>query len=203
MSGGFSVSKISATSAILAACTIGLAMAAPTISATHPSVQSLAALLGTPDSSKSRETTRHQIEAGSVADAVEAASEAPKMLILRGNSAGAGSYPDEKGNNNVAWPIGALHVQAASDYARRRGYEPVVLDKPGQPQSQVSPQAKAALKAFLDDEGVAAFYGFSGGGYNLKHILDFLASNKPDTLHRIALVVVIGAPTPHGKHAFM
>lgn len=126
----------------------------------------------------------------------------PKMLILRGNSAGAGSYPDEKGNNNVAWPIGALHVQAASDYARLNGYEPLVLDRPGQPQSQVSPQAKAALKAFLDDEAVAAFYGFSGGGYNLKHILDFLASYKPDTLQRIALVVVIGAPTPQGKFAF-
>jgi hypothetical protein len=82
----------------------------------------------------------------------------PKMLILRGNSAGPGSYPDETGNNNVAWPIGALHVRAASDYARTRGYEPVVLDKPGQPQSQHSPQAKAAIKAFLDDEAVAALF---------------------------------------------
>jgi hypothetical protein len=32
-----------------------------------------------------------------------------KMLILRGNSADAGTYPDEQGNTNVAWPIGALH----------------------------------------------------------------------------------------------
>lgn len=125
-----------------------------------------------------------------------------KMLILRGNSAGAGSYPDEQGNVNVAWPIGALHVQAASDYARQKGYEPVVIDKPGQPQSQVSPQAKAALKAFLEDEEVTALYGFSGGGYNLKHVLDFLASHEPDTLHRIDLVVVIGAPNPQGKLAF-
>ena len=91
----------------------------------------------------------------------------PKMLILRGNSAGAGSYPDEQGKT-IAWPIGALHVSAASDYARRKGYEPVVLDKPGQPQSQHSPQAMAALDAFLNDEAVTAFYGFSGGGYNLK-----------------------------------
>ena len=67
----------------------------------------------------------------------------PKMLILRGNWAPAGNYPDEKGNANVAWPLGALHVQAASGYARLRGYEPVVLDKPGQPQSQHSPQATA------------------------------------------------------------
>ncbi|MGZ5871237.1 MAG: hypothetical protein ACXWKP_03895 [Bradyrhizobium sp.] len=133
----------------------------------------------------------------------EASMAKSKMLILRGNSAGPGSYPDEKGNNNASWPIGALHVQAASSYARLRGYEPVVLDRPGQPQSQHSPQAKAAVKAFLEDEEVAAFFGFSGGGYNLKHILDFLASNKPETLHRIALVVVIGAPMTDGKFAFM
>lgn len=129
---------------------------------------------------------------------------APKMLILRGNSAGPGSYPDEKGNTNVSWPIGALHVHAASDYARSRGYEPIVLDKPGQPQSETSPQAKAALGAFLDDEAVTAFFGFSGGGYNLKHVLDFLASNKPETLHRIALVVVIGSPNKlGGKSIYM
>jgi hypothetical protein len=45
----------------------------------------------------------------------------PKMLILMGNWAPAGKYPDEKGNVNVAWPIGALHVQAASDYAAHEG----------------------------------------------------------------------------------
>ena len=125
----------------------------------------------------------------------------PKMLILRGNSADAGTYPDENGKK-IAWPIGALHVHAASAYARKRGYEPVVLDKPGQPQNQQSPQAKAALKAFLDDETVCAFYGFSGGGYNVRHILDYLAANNPDSLRRISLVVVIGAPIKHGKHAF-
>ncbi len=36
----------------------------------------------------------------------------------------------------------------------------------------------------------------------MKHVLDFLASNKTDTLHRISLVAVIGAPTPAGKFAF-
>ena len=123
----------------------------------------------------------------------------PKMLILRGNSAPAGNYPDETGNANVAWPNGALHVQAASDYARMRGFDPVVLDKPGQPQSQHSPQATAAIKAFLEDGDVAALYGFSGGGYNVKHILDFLAANNPETLHRITLVVVIGSPARDGS----
>jgi hypothetical protein len=123
----------------------------------------------------------------------------PKMLILRGNAAPAGNYPDEKGNKNVAWPIGALHVQAATDYATMKGYDPVVLDKPGQPQSQHSPQATAAIKAFLDDDDVKAFYGFSGGGYNLRHILEYLAANNPDTLNRIDRVVVIGSPAPDGS----
>jgi hypothetical protein len=123
----------------------------------------------------------------------------PKMLILRGNSADAGSYPDEQGKT-IAWPIGALHVQAASAYAQRRGYEAVVLPVAGQPQSQHSPQAKAALKAFLDpkDQTVTALYGFSGGGYNVKHILDSLARNEPPSLRRITLVVVLGAPNEQG-----
>jgi hypothetical protein len=128
----------------------------------------------------------------------------PKMLILRGNPAGAGSpYPDEQGKS-IAWPIGALHVQAASEYARRSGYEPVVLPVSGLPQNQHSPQATAALKAFLEDQAVTAFYGFSGGGYNLKHILDYLALNNPEDLHRIDLVVVIGAPNKQGgKNLYM
>jgi hypothetical protein len=124
-----------------------------------------------------------------------------KMLILRGNSAGAGSYPDEHGRT-IAWPIGALHVQATRDYAKRLGYEAVVLPVAGQPQSQHSPQAKAALKAFLEDQAVTAFYGFSGGGYNLKHILDYLAANEPQSLRRIDRVVVIGAPNKHGGKAW-
>jgi hypothetical protein len=117
------------------------------------------------------------------------------MVILRGNPAGPGSYPDERGNTKVAWPLGALHVQAASSYARMRNRDPVVLDVPGLPQSENSPQAKAALKAFLEDEAVDAFYGFSGGGYNLLHVLTFLARDQPDTIHRIHLVIVIGSPT--------
>jgi hypothetical protein len=100
-----------------------------------------------------------------------------KMLILRGNSAHEGTYPDEAGHD-IAWPDGALHVQAASEYATSRGFEPIVLDVPGQPQGQRSPQAKAALKKFFGDEEVSAFYGFSGGGYNLRHILEYLASNN-------------------------
>jgi len=117
----------------------------------------------------------------------------PKMLILRGNSAAAGSYPDEHGDK-IAWPNGALHVEAAKEYARRKGYEPIVLDVPGQPQSETSPQATQALKRFLADEDVTALYGFSGGGYNMRYILLSLAKNHPETLHRIDRVVVLGAP---------
>jgi hypothetical protein len=124
-----------------------------------------------------------------------------KMLILRGNPAGAGSYPDEQGKT-VAWPIGALHVQAASTYAQRLGLEAVVLPVSGKPQNQHSPQAKAALKAFLEDEAVVGFYGFSGGGYNLKHILDYLAWHEPQSIRRIKWVVVLGAPNPQGKSAY-
>jgi hypothetical protein len=120
--------------------------------------------------------------------------EKKKMLILRGNSADAGTYPDEQGNTNIAWPFGALHVWAAREYARRKGYEPVVLDIPGQPQSETSPQASEALNRFLHDTSFKAFYGFSGGGYNLWFILRSLAKNQPETLERIEMVVVLGAP---------
>ena len=88
MSGGFSVNKISAASAILAACTIGLPMVARTISATHPTA--LAALFGAPDSNKSSEARPHQIEAGSVADAVEAANKAVFSLRVKYRAAAGG-----------------------------------------------------------------------------------------------------------------
>src|SRR5262245_22496349 len=103
----------------------------------------------------------------------------PRMLILRGNSTtDKGVYPDELGNK-PAWPKGALHETAAKDYAKSRGFEGVVVDAPGQPQHQDSKQANAAVDAFHDDELVCAFYGFSGGGFNLYHILKRLASREP------------------------
>ena len=48
-----------------------------------------------------------------------------------------------------------------------------------------------ALAEFRRDLTVAAFYGFSGGGYNVKHILDKLTA---DECQRVRLVVVLGAP---------
>jgi hypothetical protein len=107
-----------------------------------------------------------------------------KMVILRGNSSPAGTYPDEKGEK-IAWPSGASHAEAAREFARRLRYIPDLLEIPGEEQSEHSRQAKAALKKFLGDEDYTAFYGFSGGGYNLRHILNYLASNNPETLRRI------------------
>src|SRR4051794_19268354 len=53
-----------------------------------------------------------------------------KMLILRGNS--GPNYPDESGKpHNYA--KGALHEQAALEYARRKGYQGTVLDISGDP----------------------------------------------------------------------
>src|SRR5262249_4336930 len=100
---------------------------------------------------------------------------------------------DEKGNLR-AWPDGALHVGAAEKYARLMHFKPEVLPVPGDPQSETSRQATKAIKRFMEDQSVCAFYGFSGGGINLRHILHALAKNHPDTLERIQLVVVIGAP---------
>lgn len=117
-----------------------------------------------------------------------------RMLILPGNAAGKGKYPDEQGNMDVAWPTGALHRNAAKEYAMRKGYVPQVLEISGKPQSETSPQANKVVELFLGDQAVTAFYGFSGGGINLMHILDRLASKNPETLHRIELVVALGAP---------
>jgi hypothetical protein len=117
----------------------------------------------------------------------------PKMIILRGNAAPAGMYPDEQGKT-PAWPNGALHVKAAKDYATREGFDPVVLDVGGFPQSQDSPQATAALREFHKDDRDVGFYGFSGGGYNVRHILEYFTAKEPQSLRRIKRVVVIGAP---------
>jgi len=128
-----------------------------------------------------------------------------KMIILRGNSAGAGhidaktkefvGYVAEDGVTYPAWPVGALHVAPAKDFALRARFEPIVLDIPGQPQYDRSPQANEAVARFLKkDDNVRGFYGFSGGGYNVRWILERLAAENPETLDRIDVVVVLGAP---------
>jgi hypothetical protein len=116
----------------------------------------------------------------------------PKMLILRGNH--GASYPDEDGKAHD-YKRGALHEHAAMEFASRKGFEGVVLDVSGDagggPNRSQSPQTLMALDRFRNDDSVAAFYGFSGGGYNVWWMLRAL---KDDDLKRIKLVVVLGAP---------
>jgi hypothetical protein len=110
----------------------------------------------------------------------------PTMLILRGK---AGFYD---GKN---WPRGALDEPPALEYARRRGYAGKVLDVAGVAEAG-SEQVKLALAEFRRDQSVTALYGFSAGGYNVKHILDALT---PVERQRLRLVIVLGAPNPPGR----
>jgi hypothetical protein len=110
----------------------------------------------------------------------------PKMLILRGKS---GTYPGEDGTDK-SYPDGALHEGAATDYAARRNYTAQVLQVAGLA-TENSQQTNMAVTEFRANSDITAFYGFSAGGYNVKHILDELT---PEECSRIKLVVVLGAP---------
>jgi hypothetical protein len=104
-----------------------------------------------------------------------------KMLILRGI---AGRYSGRE------WPRGALDEPSALEYARRRGYVGQVLDVAGAT-GPGKPQTLMALAEFRRDEAVTALYGFSGGGYNVRHIINALTRVERA---RLRLVVVLGAP---------
>lgn len=104
-----------------------------------------------------------------------------KMLILRGK---AGYYEGQD------WPRGALHEAPALAYATRRGYDGVVLDIAGTA-FKGSPQHKLALEEYRGDLTVGALYGFSGGGYNIFHVISDLTKAERG---RLQLVVVLGAP---------
>lgn len=105
----------------------------------------------------------------------------PKMLILRGI---AGHYAGRD------WPRGALDEPSALEYARRKGYVGQVLDVAGATGPN-SAQTRMALAEFHRDPTVTALYGFSGGGYNVLHIIKAMA---PAERTRLRLVVVLGAP---------
>src|SRR4029077_1061471 len=101
------------------------------------------------------------------------------MLILRGIT------------NLKVWPKypkGALDAPPALEYARKRGYVGRVLDVSGETGDR-SPQTRRALHEFLSDSTITALYGFSGGGYNVYHILNRL---KEEQRRLLELVVVIG-----------
>ena len=102
MSRGFSVSRMSAAFAIIAACAIALAMAAGTMRADSPSAQTLGASLGATGSNKSHEARPHEVEDGSVADAVKAAKPAVFSVRVRYRAAASerdtGAPLDQSGN---------------------------------------------------------------------------------------------------------
>jgi len=113
------------------------------------------------------------------------------MLILRGNH----GWRENEAGKKQYYKKGALHEPAAIEYARRRGYEGIVLDVSGDPpghhlKRSRSPQTLKALVALRKDTSIRALYGFSGGGYNVYWILHALSEKERD---RIDLVVVIGA----------
>ena len=112
-----------------------------------------------------------------------------KMLILRGI---AGHYAGRD------WPRGALDEPPALEYASRRGYVGQVLDVAGKT-GEKSPQTLMALAEFNRDETVAAFYGFSGGGYNILHILKALPTDKRS---RIELLVVLGSEPGNSRNNY-
>ncbi len=90
---------------------------------------------------------------------------------------------------------GALHEQAAVEFARRKGYQGIVLDISGDPGSgknrSTSPQTLLALTTLEADDSMTGLYGFSGGGYNVWWILRAL---DPKARSRLTMVVVLGAP---------
>lgn len=103
------------------------------------------------------------------------------MLILRGIA-------------NGAHPRGQLDDASALEYARRVGYVGEVLNVAGAT-GRYSTQVERALIRIrqLDLPLVGALYGFSGGGYNARHIWARLNSIERA---RIRKVVVLGASDP-------
>src|SRR5262249_28132495 len=121
---------------------------------------------------------------------VAAAGAGMTMLVLRGK---AGHYP---WNGHTNWPRGALDEPSALEYARRRGYVGRVLDVAGVASAD-SLQTRMALDEFRRDKTVTALYGFSAGGYNVRHIINALT---PAERTRLRLAVVLGAPGPQDLH---
>jgi hypothetical protein len=108
-----------------------------------------------------------------------------KMLILSGliDTIPPSGHPD---------PRGLLDRKSADAYAATRGYVPVELDVSDHFAGLKSRQVLAALTKFRLDKDISAIYGFSGGAYNLPHVIRRLTSEEKK---RIRLVVAIGAPT--------
>jgi hypothetical protein len=95
------------------------------------------------------------------------------------------------------WPLcrTRLATRSVGRTVRARIREPPRLCRAsarcGRRDGAKSPQTVMALAEFRRDETVAALYGFSGGGYNVRHIITALG--HPERA-RLELVVVLGAP---------
>jgi hypothetical protein len=101
------------------------------------------------------------------------------MLILRGIT------------NLKAWPKypnGALDEPSALQYASNRGYSGRVLNVSGETGDK-SKQTNMGLQEIQNDSSITALYGFSGGGYNVYHILNQLTH---ELRNHLELVVVLG-----------
>ena len=105
------------------------------------------------------------------------------MLILRG-------IPNEE------YPHGALDDEAALQYARREGFRGEVLDVAADYEPS-SAQVRMALERIRRDETVTAIYGFSGGGYNARHIWEHLRAAERERIYK---VVVVGSPGVDESH---
>jgi hypothetical protein len=101
----------------------------------------------------------------------------PVMLILRGIA-------------NSENPRGQLDDGAALQYAWYAGFRGEVLDVAGNTGPD-SPQVRMALDRIRDDQSIVAIYGFSGGGYNARHVWAGLTATQRERIRR---VIVVGSP---------
>ena len=148
-----------------------------TISKTFIVAVALAGILSV--NAASAETMRPPIQAAIAKNDQPSSGSKGKMLILPGIAG-----PGEEGK------LGQLDRGSATEYAKRLGYEPIVLNIPGATGAN-SPQVKAALQQISNDSDIKAIYGFSGGGYNAAHIFEQLS---PAQRQQIEKIHVLGAP---------
>lgn len=83
-----------------------------------------------------------------------------------------------------------LDVDSAVEYAKKTGYEPLVLNESGE-NYENNPQQKAAIAEIKKDPTITAIYGFSGGGYNARKIFRHLNEEEKK---RISRIDVLGSP---------
>jgi len=105
--------------------------------------------------------------------------------------AGSGVMLILRGITSADRPRGQLDDRSAVEYARRLGYQGEVLDVAGNNAGADSPQVRMALDRIRGNERVTAICGFSGGGYNIRHIWSQLSAPERE---RIRKLVVVGSP---------